>query len=187
MSKRALVLIDIQNDYFEGGKWPLHGMDAAASNAARVLAAARKAGDKVVHVRHEFQSDDAPFFTPASEGARIHASVQPQADEAVVLKHQVNAFLGTDLKALLDAAGIEQVTLVGAMSHMCIDAAARASSDFGYATCVVHDACATRDQVFEGQSIAAAQVHAAYMASLAFAYASLVSTEQYLAGTPDSH
>ncbi|AVO54733.1 cysteine hydrolase family protein [Ectopseudomonas mendocina] len=180
MSKRALVLIDIQNDYFEEGKWPLHGMEAAADNAARILAAARKAGDKVVHVRHEFQSDDAPFFTPASEGACIHTSVQPLVDEAVVLKHQVNAFLDTELKALLDESGIEQVTLIGAMSHMCIDAAARASSDFGYTTTVVHDACATRDQDFEGLSVPATQVHAAYMASLAFAYASVVSTEQYL-------
>jgi len=182
MSKRALILIDIQNDYFEGGKWTLEGMDSATANAARVLSAARKAGDKVIHVRHEFGSDDAPFFAPGSTGARIHTLVQPLAGEAVVLKHQVNAFLDTDLKAQLDEADIEQVTLVGAMSHMCIDAAARASSDFGYATTVIHDACATRDQSFEGQSIAAAQVHAAYMAALAFAYASVVSTEQYLAG-----
>ncbi|MFI7864176.1 cysteine hydrolase family protein [Ectopseudomonas khazarica] len=182
MSKRALILIDIQNDYFNGGKWTLHGMDAAAGNAARILEAARQAGDLVIHVHHEFQSADAPFFTPASDGARIHSSVQPLAGEAVVLKHRVNAFLDTELKALLDQAAIEQVTLVGAMSHMCIDAAARASSDFGYATCVVHDACATREQTFEGQSIGAAEVHAAYMAALAFAYAQVLSTEQYLAG-----
>lgn len=180
MSKRALILIDIQNDYFEGGKWELDAMHIAATNATSVLAAARTAGDKVIHVRHEFESDEAPFFAPGSTGARIHSQVQPLPDESVVLKHQVNAFLGTDLKAQLDAAGIEQVTLVGAMSHMCIDAAARASSDFGYATTVIHDACATRDQEFEGQSIPAAQVHAAYMAALAFAYANVVSTEQYL-------
>lgn len=182
MSKRALILIDIQNDYFSAGKWPLHGMEAAAANAARILEAARRAGDRVIHVRHEFQSEDAPFFTPGSEGARLHASVQPLENEPVVLKHQVNAFLDTELKSLLDEAGIEQVTLVGAMSHMCIDAAARASSDLGYATTVVHDACATRDQEFNGQAVAAPQVHAAYMASLAFAYAKLLSTEQYLAG-----
>ena len=157
MSKRALILIDIQNDYFAGGKWSLEGMDGATANAARVLAAARQAGDKVIHVRHEFESADAPFFVPGSAGANIHPQVQPLASEVVVLKHQVNAFLGTDLKAQLDAAGIEQVTLVGAMSHMCIDAAARASSDFGYATTVIHDACATRDHEFEGQSIPAAR------------------------------
>src|SRR5690606_25055527 len=182
MSKRALILIDIQNDYFAGGKWSLEGMDGATANAARVLSAARQAGDKVIHVRHEFESADAPFFVPGSAGANIHPQVQPLASEAVVLKHQVNAFLGTDLKAQLDAAGTEQITLVGAMSHMCIDAAAHASSDFVYATTVIHDACATRDQEFEGLSIQAAQVHAAYMAALAFAYASVVSTEQYLAG-----
>lgn len=182
MSKRALILIDIQNDYFAGGKWPLVDMDTAASNAARVLAAARAAGDRVIHVRHEFESDDAPFFAPDSEGARLHASVLPQVGEAMLLKHKVNAFLGTDLKAQLDAASIEQVILVGAMSHMCIAAAARASADFGYATTVIHDACATHDQTFEGSTIPAAQVHAANMAALAFAYATVLSTEQYLAG-----
>ncbi|WP_027896596.1 cysteine hydrolase family protein [Zestomonas thermotolerans] len=181
MSKRALILIDIQNDYFGTGKWPLHGMDAAAANAAKILAAARAAGDKVIHVRHEFESAEAPFFTPNSAGAQIHPSVQPQAGEAVVLKHRVNAFRDTELKALLEAEGIEQITLVGAMSHMCIDAAARASADFGYATTVIHDACATRDQEFLGRRIPAEQVHAAYMAALAFAYAQVVSTEEYLA------
>lgn len=181
MSKRALILIDIQNDYFADGKWPLHGIDAAAQNAARVLAAARAAGDTVVHVRHEFQSDGAPFFTAGSEGAHIHDSVKPLANESVVLKHKVNAFRDTNLKTLLDKAGIEQVTLVGAMSHMCIDAAARASADFGYATTVIHDACATRDQEFEGSHVSATQVQAAYMAALAFAYATVTSTDQYLA------
>lgn len=181
MSKRALILIDVQNDYFAGGKWPLDGMQAAATNAARVLAAARAAGDLVVHVRHEFEGSDAPFFAPGSTGANIHPQVQPLAGEALVLKHRVNAFLGTDLKAQLDAAGIGQITLVGAMSHMCIDAAARASADLGYATTVIHDACATHAQEFAGQKIAAAQVHAAYMAALAFAYATVVSTEEYLA------
>ena len=147
MSKRALILIDIQNDYFADGKWSLHGMDTATANAARVLAAARAAGDTVVHVRHEFESMDAPFFAPGSTGAQIHAEVQPLAGEAVVLKHKVNAFLGTDLKARLDEAGIEQITLVGAMSHMCIDAAARASADFGYATtCLLYTSPNPRDQ-----------------------------------------
>jgi len=68
------------------------------------------------------------------------------------------------------------------MSHMCIDAAARASADYGYTTTVIHDACATRDQEFEGSHVAATQVQAAYMAALAFAYATVTSTEQYLAG-----
>jgi nicotinamidase-related amidase len=181
MPKRALVLIDIQNDYFPGGKWTLSGIDAAADNAARVLAAARAAGDLVVHVRHEFKAADAPFFAPGSDGANIHPKVKSLEGEPVVLKHHVNAFRETDLKALLDRHGVEEVVICGAMSHMCVDAGTRAASDLGYKCVVVHDACATRDQEFEGAVVPAAQVHAAFMAALKFGYATSFSTEEYLA------
>lgn len=183
MPKRALVLIDVQNDYFPGGKWPLVGMDSAADRAAKVLAAARAKGDLVVHVRHEFPGADAPFFLPGSEGAGIHAKVQAREGEPVVLKHHVNAFRETDLKAILDRHGIEEVVICGAMSHMCVDAGVRAASDLGYRCVVVHDACATRDQEFESKVVPAAEVHAAFMAALQFGYAKLISTEEYLAGT----
>jgi nicotinamidase-related amidase len=181
MPKRALLLIDIQNDYFPGGKWTLAGMELAADNAARLLAAARVKGDLVVHVRHEFPSADAPFFQPGSDGAKIHAKVQSLSGEPVVLKHHVNAFRETDLKQILDSHGIEEVVICGAMSHMCVDAGTRAASDLGYQSIVVHDACATRDQEFASKTIPAADVHAAFMAALQFGYAQLVSTEEYLA------
>jgi nicotinamidase-related amidase len=182
MPKRALVLIDIQNDYFPGGKWTLSGIEPAADNAAKVLAAARAAGDLVVHVRHEFTTPDAPFFAPGSDGARTHPKVLAGAGEPVVLKHHVNAFRETTLKSTLDQHGVEEVVICGAMSHMCVDAGARAASDLGYRCIVVHDACATRDQEFEGVVVPAAQVHAAFMAALKFGYATSVSAEEYLAG-----
>lgn len=181
MPKRALVLIDIQNDYFPGGKWPLSGIETAADNAARVLEAARTAGELVIHVRHEFSTADAPFFAPGSGGANIHRKVRQLENEPVVLKHQVNAFRETDLKALLDQSGIEELVICGAMSHMCVDAGTRAASDLGYKCIVVHDACATREQEFQGTVVPAADVHAAFMAALQFGYATLVSTEDYLA------
>ena len=98
-----------------------------------------------------------------------------------MLKHHVNAFRETDLRALLDRHGVEEVVICGAMSHMCVDAGARAASDLGYRCVVVHDACATRDQEFEGVVVPAAQVQAAFMAALKFGYAKLISTEEYLA------
>jgi len=182
MPKRALVLIDIQNDYFPGGKWALTAIESAADNAARVLAAARANGDLVVHVRHEFPTAEAPFFTPGSNGAKIHPKVRNLEGESVVLKNRVNAFRETDLKALLDRNGVEEVVICGAMSHMCVDTGVRAASDLGYKCVVVHDACATRDQEFDGVVVPAAQVHAAFMAALRFGYARLVTTEEYLAG-----
>src|SRR5262245_18262877 len=182
MPKRALVLIDIPIDYFAGGRWTLSGIEPAADNAAKVLAAARAAGDLVVHVRHEFARPDPPFFAPGSDGAKIHPKVRAGDDEPVVLKHHVNAFRETDLKAILDRHGVEEVVICGAMSHMCVDAGARAASDLGYKCIVVHDACATRDQEFEGAVVTAAQVHDAFMAALRFGYATLVTTQEYRAG-----
>lgn len=182
MAKRALVLIDIQNDYFPGGRWALSGMEGAADNAARVLAAVRAAGDLVVHVRHEFPTPDAPFFAPGSVGAEIHPKVRALEGEPCVLKHHVNSFRETDLQAILGLHGVEEVVICGAMSHMCVDAGTRAASDLGYKCVVVHDACATRDQEFEGVTVPAAEVHAAFMAALRFGYARLVSAEEYLAG-----
>ena len=182
MPKRALVLIDIQNDYFPGGKWTLNGIESAADNAAKVLAAARAAGDLVVHVRHEFPTADAPFLAAGSEGAKIHPKVRSLEGEPVVLKHHVNSFRETDLKAILDRHGVEEVVICGAMSHMCVDAGVRSASDHGYKCIVVHDACATRDQEFERVVVAAAEVHAAFMAALRFGYARVVTTGEYLAG-----
>lgn len=183
MPQRALILIDIQNDYFPGGRWTLSGMDAAADNAARLLAAARQAGDLVVHIRHEFPTSEAPFFVPGSVGAQIHPKVQNLNAEPVVLKQQINAFRDTDLKAILDRHGVQEVVICGAMSHMCVDAATRAANDFGFACTVVHDACASRDLEFNGVTIPAAQVHAAYMSALQFGYATTVSTDEFLGGS----
>lgn len=181
MSKRAIIVVDIQNDYFPGGKYELVGIDKAAQNAARVIEAAREKGDRVIHVQHIFPSQDAPFFTPGSAGIEINPVVAPREDETVVVKNYPNSFLKTKLKEMLDADEIEDVVVVGAMSHMCIDATTRAASDFGYKTTVVQDACATRDLEHEGVTVPAASVHAAMMSALGFAYATITDTEAYVA------
>lgn len=183
MTKRALIVVDIQNDYFPGGRLPLVGIEAAADNAARAIAAARAAGDAVIHVRHEFRSADAPFFAPGTAGAQIHPKAAMRDGEPVVLKHFANAFRETELQALLERQGIEDVVIVGAMSHMCVDAATRAASDLGYKVTVLHDACATRDLTFGGVAVPAAQAHAAFMAALASSYATVVSTADHLGAT----
>jgi nicotinamidase-related amidase len=153
---------------------------SAAGNAARLADAFRKAGRPVIHVRHSSTEEDASFFVPGTPGAEIHPLVSPAAGEPVVTKSQINAFLDTDMKALLDARGISHVVVGGAMSHMCVDAFVRAASDFGYGVTVIHDAVATRDLQFGGRTVPAADVHAGFMAALAFAYAEVISTGDYL-------
>lgn len=181
MSTTALIVVDIQNDYFPGGKWPLVGVEAAADKAARVIQAARDAGDPVVYIRHEAASADAPFFAPGSDGAKLHANVLNRESEPVLLKHFPNAFRETGLQALLDDMGIKHLVIIGSMSHMCIDATTRAAADLGYTVKVIHDACASRDLEFDGSVMPAAHVHAAFMSALGFAYAEVLSAETYLA------
>ncbi|WP_339500262.1 isochorismatase family protein [Pseudomonas silesiensis] len=180
MTDTALIVVDIQNDYFSGGKWELDAVDAAANNAARVIASARVRGDTVIHIRHETLAADAPFFVPGSVGAQLHEKVRNQSDELVIIKHFMNPYRETQLREVLEKQGIKKVVVVGNMSHMCIDAVTRSSDDFGYATTVIHDACATHDLEFNELKVPSALVHAAFMAALQFGYAKVQSADEYL-------
>ena len=180
MSKTALLLIDLQCDYFQGGLFPLKGMESAAKQAARLLAAFRQKGLPLVHVRHENPKAGAPFFLPGSSGAVIHSLLAPQPGEPVVTKNFPNAFRETNLKKILDDMGIDSLVIVGAMSNMCIDAVTRAASDLGYGCAVAHDACAAADLALGEVAVPAPQVHAAFMAALGLAYARVAACEDLL-------
>lgn len=181
MNKRAIIVVDLQNEYLPTGKLPLVGLDTALTNAARVISAARAKDELLVHVRHEGAQPDSPFFTPGTVAVQIIPAVAPLEGEAVIVKNYPNSFRGTKLKELLDAHGVKELVVIGAMSHMCIEATSRAAADFGYLVTVAHDACATMNLEFEGTAVPAAQVHAASMAALGFGYASITTTDQYLA------
>lgn len=181
MSTRALLIVDIQNDYFPDGKWPLAGQTEAAAAAATVLAAFRAGGAPVIHIRHEIVRPNAPFFVPGSPGAAIHPSVAPVGEEPVIVKHFANSFRETGLQALLTERGIQDLVILGSMTQNCIDSTVRAAADLGFGVTVIHDACATLDLTFEGATIPAAQVQAAYMAALAFGFGRVVSAAAFLA------
>ena len=180
MPDTALVLIDIQNDYFEKGCWPVDKMDQVSKNAARLLDHARSKGLEILHIRHEIPSDSAPFFRPGTPGADIHTSVAPSPDESVILKHRPNSFHNTSLHDKLEARGVKNLIICGAMSQMCIDATARAAADLGYQVTVIEDACGAKEQHFKGLAVPADLVHAAFMAPLAMSYARVESCENYL-------
>jgi len=180
MLKTALILIDIQNDYFEGGLKPLEGMDTVAANAALLLNAYRGEGLRIFHIRHIAGSSEAPFFRPGTHGSEIHGTVQPLEGEIVFEKNRPSAFVGTALEQALREVGIDQVTLCGAMSQMCVDATARAAADKGFKVVVVEDACAAASADFRGVSVLPKQVHAAFMAPLAASYGAVLSTQEAL-------
>lgn len=180
--KRALVLVDIQNDYFPGGRKPLPGMLEASIRAAGLLSHFRETGQPLFHVRHKATSRNATFFVAETEGIQIHSSVTPLPEEEVITKHHPNAFLQTSLLETLRRVDPGEVVICGAMSNMCIDATTRAASDFGFRCAVVHDACAASELKFEDRFVAAADVHAAFMAALKAAYARVVTLAEFLTG-----
>ncbi len=176
----ALLLVDIQNDYFPGGRMELAGSQAAAANAARLLAFFREKRWPLIHVRHVAASDRAPFFRPGTAGAEIHPSVEPLPGDRVVEKHHANGFRETRLLEELRGGQIERLVICGAMSHMCVDATVRAAADLGFSCVVIQDACATRDLQFQGRTIAAGDVHGAFMAALGAGYAAVRSVDEFL-------
>ena len=177
--KSALVLIDLQNDYFPGGAMELAGMTQAAANAQKLLAARRQARLPIFHIQHLALGRGATFFRPDTPGVEIHDSVRPLPGEALIQKHYPNAFRDTGLLEALQTAGGGELIIAGAMSHMCVDATTRAAFDYGFFCTVIHDACASRDLVFEGLTIPAAQVHGAFMAALGLRYARVMSLEEF--------
>ncbi|CRM36618.1 cysteine hydrolase [Pseudomonas brassicacearum] len=177
--KRGLVVVDLQNEYLPTGNLPLTGIDAAVENAIRVISHARGTGFPVFHIRHE-SAKDAPIFAKGSTGAEIQPDVAPQGNEPVIVKRHINAFRETDLRQQLEAADVKEIVVIGAMSHMCIDAVVRAAADMGYPVTVLHDACATLDLTFHGVTVPAAQAHATMMAAFEFGYANVISVDEYL-------
>lgn len=109
------------------------------------------------------------------------AIVRPAPGETVIGKDRPNAFLGTGLEGALRDAGVDLVTICGAMSQMCVDVTARAAADLGLAVVVAHDACCAASVRFGGVTVPAAQVHAEIMAPLAASCAVLTSTDGLVA------
>jgi nicotinamidase-related amidase len=178
MPDTALLIIDIQNDYFPGGAMELEGADAAGANAGAALEKFRKNGDPVIHVRHLSVRPGSTFFLPGTKGAEIHAAVAPQVTETVVEKNFPNSFRNTQLTAILEKNGIKNLVVAGMMTHMCVDATVRHAADLGYKITLLGDACATRAQSYAGEQVPARQVHAAFLAALNGFYAKVVPSHE---------
>ena len=146
--KTALILIDIQNDYFPGGKMELEAPLAAAQQAWRLLDLFRNRGWSTIHVQHVSNRPGATFFLPDTAGLDFHQTIRPLPGEKVIVKHFPNSFRETGLLEYLQGLNIESLVLCGMMTHMCVDASVRAAADFGFPVLLAAQACATRASWF---------------------------------------
>lgn len=167
-SKTALLLIDIQDFYFPGGMSALVEPEAAAEQAALLLDDFRAKNQLVIHVRHDFEP-----------GGNIHQLVRPLPNEKVIMKKEVNSFKDTDLLSYLQEHQIDTLVIAGMQTHMCLEGGVRAAHDYGFVCFVVQDACATKDLLFDGEIIAAKDVHLSTLNTLK-SYAKVLDTKTYL-------
>ena len=177
--KTALLLIDIQKDYFPGGRMELVQPLEAARKAYELLQCFREHHQAHVHIQHVSTSSTATFFLPGTDGTDIHDSVAHFEGEPLVIKHHPNSFRETNLLELLKSWDVERVIVTGMMTHMCVDATVRAAADFGFQVAVVEDACATRDLKYGDTVIPADHVHKAFLAALK-SYGQVMTAEQVI-------
>lgn len=169
LSGSALLMIDLQNTYREG-VMRLAEVEPAVAEARALLARARAAGSLVIHVRHDAGAG-SPYDVSAPIG-QISDEVAPQGEEAVITKSYPSAFVGTDLQARLETAGIKDVIVAGFMTHMCVNSTARSAFSLGFSPTVVASATATRDLPGpDGAVVPAAQLQAASLAALSDLFA----------------
>jgi nicotinamidase-related amidase len=176
MGATAIVTIDIQRDYFPGGKFPLFRARAAARKAALVLAAGRARGVAIFHVRHEGLDPKGRFLVAGTPGTELHPALAIPADgsESVIVKHKPDSFLGTELEEELRAAGADRVVWMGMISWMCVDTTVRSAKAKGFDNVLVEDACAAGWLLYRGLPVFPWSSHRAFMAALGTHHATLV-------------
>jgi nicotinamidase-related amidase len=179
-NETALLVIDIQNFYFEEGLVPLTGSIEAAQQARKVLDAFRAKKLPVIHVRHVPAKVAIVDGEPADPQYRIRPEVAPMPGETVISKRFANSFRETDLLDHLRHHGISRLVIVGMQTHMCVEAASRAATDLGFEVVVLHDACATRPLTFGGKTVPADMVHTTALAAINGTYGKVLSVAEFL-------
>ncbi|MCE4947314.1 MULTISPECIES: cysteine hydrolase family protein [Streptomyces] len=171
LADATLILVDYQNTYTRG-VLELTGWQPALDAAAALLADARQAGAKVLHVIHD--GGEGSAYDIRTDIGQIHSSVAPVEGEDVVVKAAPDAFVGTDLGERVDAAGNKDVIVIGFMTHMCVTFTAQGAFLRGNRPTVVADACATRPLRTAVAEQPADQIHHGALATIADLYGVVV-------------
>ncbi|MDF2514311.1 MAG: isochorismatase hydrolase [Herbinix sp.] len=178
--KLGLIVVDIQNDYFKGGRYELINPEKAALQANKILTFFREKGWPIYHVRHINVKTDAAFFIPGTAGSEFYRECCPFEGEEIIIKHRPDSFLNTNLNEKLIEKGVDTLVICGMMTHMCIDTTVRAASNYGYTVTLIEDACATRDLEWNGSTVPANQVQNSYLAALHGIFAKVLKADMWI-------
>ena len=176
----VLLLIDVQKG-FDDSYWGPRNNPQAENNIAQLLELWRHANRPVVHIQHVSVEPQSPLL-PNQEGCEFKDFAQPLSDEPVIQKRVNSAFIGTNLKTLLDNRGFNTLIVVGLTTNHCVSTTTCMAGNFGYQTYVVADATATFDRIgHNGKHYKADEIHDIALASLHGEFATVIQTADLLA------
>ena len=177
--KKALLIIDVQNDYLPGGSFELVNSIQATENVSKLIKLFRESNQEVIYIQHLNLRQGATFFVPDSKGCEITELIKPKSDDKIIQKNFPNSFRNTELLDYLKSKSVEKLVVCGMMTQMCIDATVRAAKDLDFTITLVQDACATRDLMFKQEIIKAEYIHKSFIAALNGLYAEIIDTKEF--------
>jgi nicotinamidase-related amidase len=177
----ALILIDIQKGFEDIDYWGGHRNNPEAeTNAAKLLHFWRQHNLPVFHCKH-CSSNPNSRLAEGKIGNDFQDLVKPADNEIVIRKNVNSAFIGTDLKQLLDSSGIRKLVIAGLTTDHCVSTTARMAGNYGYDTYIVSDATATFDKTgTEGEHYSAEIIHATALASLHTEFGTVIKTDEII-------
>ncbi|OZI69059.1 cysteine hydrolase family protein [Bordetella genomosp. 1] len=180
--RRALIVIDVQNEYFTGDL-PIEYPDPAVSlaNITAAMDAARRHGLALVVVQN-IGPETAPVFARGSHGAALHEEVARRGHDLLVEKKLPSAFTDTGLLPWLVGRGIDTVTLAGYMTHNCDDATAKDATRYGFGVEFLQDASGSVPYENSAGAASAEEIHRVFSIVMQTRFANVMSTAQWLAG-----
>jgi nicotinamidase-related amidase len=179
--RRALVVIDVQNEYFTGNL-PIEHPDPRVSlrNIARAMDAAINADIPVVVVQNSAPAS-SPIFAKGGAGWQLHDSVAARGCDHYVEKSLPSAFAGTDLGDWIARSGIDTLCLAGYMTHNCIAATALHAVHAGIAVEVLSDATGSVPYANSAGRADAEQIHRVFCTVFQSRFASVLDTDAWIA------
>ncbi len=180
MPKRALLVIDVQNEYFTG-KLPVTHPANSMANIERAMDAARAGGVAVVLIQHAAPQPDSAVFRRGSRGWELRPEVAARPHDALIHKSLPGSFTGTELEAWLRERGIETVVIAGYMTQMCCDTTARQAVHLGLQVEFLSDATGTLAIQNPAGKVTAEELHRAILVTQQMRFSRVMSTKDWAA------
>jgi nicotinamidase-related amidase len=180
-SKRALLVIDVQNEYFTG-KLPVTYPDGSLTKILHAMDAAAQSGVPVVLIRHAAPQPDSPVFRRGSKEWELRPEVAVRPHDALIDKNLPGSFTGTNLEPWLREHAIDTVVIAGYMTQMCCDTTSRQAVHLGFKVEFLSDGTGTLDSSNSAGSVTADELHRAILVVQQSRFSRVMTTEEWIAG-----